>query len=295
MKQFILFLTLTIFSLPFGYSQDKTTQNTPTSSLLWEISGKHLENPSYIFGTMHLMPKKYFYFPEILKKKLESADVLVMEIAGLSEKAKAMKYMRLDTGIVWNYFTQPQLDSLFDYAQRNLGINKDKMRLVFSKMKPFVLLQLFTKKEFGKHPESYELNFEKIAKADSMKVLGLETIKEQMGFIDKLDAKKQVKMIMNSVRDENKPKDSTSDQLIQIYLKQNIDDIRKFISKSDLDSPTFETTLLDNRNKSWIKPIQKIIKKNKAFIAVGAAHLGGPNGVVELLRKKGYTLTPIKL
>lgn len=291
MKKFILFITLTALTLSPIFSQETTDT---TSSLLWEISGKNVQQPSYLFGTMHILPKDQFYYPESLKAKITSSDVLVMEIAGLSEKMKALKYMMLDSGEVWDYFTAPQLDTLFQYANEKLGYSEEMMRRAFSKMKPFVLLQLMTKNNFGSQQESYELHFEKLAKQDSVPVLGLETIEEQMGFINKLDPHQQVSMIMQSIRDSNKPKENKTQQLIKVYFSQNIDKIRAFVSKSDMDSPEFESTFLTNRNKSWIKPIQKIIKSNKAFIAVGAAHLGGKDGVVELLRKKGYTLTPVK-
>ena len=100
-------------------------------------------------------------------------------------------------------------------------------------------------------------------------------------------------MIMETIRGNVDHRETM--QLIDVYLSQDIEKIYEFTTKSAMSSEEFEEEMLTNRNMNWIKPIQKIIKKNKAFIAVGAAHLGGPNGVVELLRQKGYTLTPVKL
>lgn len=293
MKNILFLIPAILISVSYSFSQ-ATHNKTVQSSLLWEISGKNLNQPSYLFGTMHLMPKADFYFPETLQNKLRKADVLVMEIAGLSEKAKAIQYMQLDSGIVWDYFTQSQLDSIFTYAVDSLGYNKDKMKLIFSKMKPFVLLQLFTKNKFGSQPKSYELSFEKIAREDSIPIVGLETIEDQMSFIDELNPEKQVAMIMQSIRSVSKTENNSIKELIAVYLSQDINKIRAFINDSQIDSPEFEATFLNNRNKNWIRPIQKIIKKQSTFIAVGAAHLGGQKGVVALLKAKGYTLTPIK-
>ncbi len=288
MKKIILLFTAVIFTVQYGIAQDTTS-----SALLWEISGKNVKSPSYLFGTMHLIPKKDFLFPQSLQEKVKASDVLVMEIGGLSDKMKAMQYMMLDSGSVYDYFTEKQQDSLFKYASENLGMDKDKM-MQFSGMKPIVLLQLITKNEFGEAPESYELEFEKIANSNEIEVIGLETVEEQMQFLDNLSPRDQVNMVMETIRSDGKDNSKTH-RLVDNYLTQDIEKIHSFIVNSDMNSPEFEETMLNNRNERWIKPIRKIIKKNKAFIAVGAGHLGGPNGVIELLRKKGYTLTPIKL
>lgn len=242
---------------------------------------------------MHIMPKEDFLFPESLQDKLKSSEVLVMELGDLSQKMKAMQYMMLDSGSVYNFFSKEQQDSLFKYTEDKLGYDKSKM-MRFSGMKPIVLLQLLTKNEFGEDPQSYELHFEKIATTNGIKVVGLETIEKQMSFLDQLDPKDQVNMVMETIRNDGEDKNQ-SDKLIANYLSQNIEEIHDFITKSDMSSPEFEETMINNRNKHWIKPIENIIRKNKAFIAVGAGHLGGSNGVIELLKKEGYTLTPVKL
>lgn len=289
MKNLILLFTAFIFVIPFGIAQD-----TPTTSLLWEITGKKVKSPSYVFGTMHLIPNADFLFPETLQEKVKGSDILVMEIGGLSEQMKAMHLMMLDSGTMFDYFNEEQLDSLFTYAEAELGYDEAKMRMAFSKMKPFVLLQLFAKDAFGENPQSYEMSLEKIANVEKIEVLGLETVEEQMGFIDGLSSEDQVNMIMEALQSD---KDDTSEtrKLIDMYLSQDIDAIHNYTVSSGMSSPEFEESFLNKRNKNWISPIQKIIKKNKAFIAVGAAHLGGPQGVIELLRAEGYTLTPVKL
>jgi|SRR5690554_451367 len=291
MKKAILFFTLLGFLVPFGIAQE-----APTTSLLWEITGKKVKSPSYLFGTMHLIPKESFLFPESLQEKVKGSDILVMEIGGLSEQMKALPLMMLESGSLFDLFTESQLDSLFAYTEEKLGFNEEQMRLSFGKMKPIVLLQLFSKEQFGEDPESYEMSLEQIARKESIEIMGLETIEEQIGFLDNLSPEDQVNLIMENIRNED---DDTmlneSLKLVEIYLSQDIEKIYEYVSQSDMSSEEFEEEMLTKRNQNWIQPIQKIIRKNKAFIAVGAAHLGGPEGVIELLRKKGYTLTPVNL
>lgn len=285
---------LTIFTALFFTVHFVTAQETPANSLLWEVTGKKVKSPSYIFGTMHIIPNEDFLFPETLKDKVKAADILVMEIGGLSEQMKAMQLMMLDSGSMFDYFTKEQEDSIFAFTKETLGFEEEQMRMAFGKMKPFILMQLFTKNAFGENPQSYEMTLESIAKANDIEVLGIETIEEQMGFIDNLSPKDQVNMIMEALRSGDKGVAETR-KLIDVYLSQDIDKIHNYTTISDISSPEFEEDFLNKRNKKWIAPIKNIIKKNKAFIAVGAAHLGGPNGVIELLKAEGYTLTPVKL
>ncbi len=288
MKIITIFLSL-FFAIHFGIAQE-----TLSSSLLWEVTGKKVKSPSYIFGTMHLIPNEDFLFPETLQDKVRASEILVMEIGGLNEQMKAMQLMMLDSGSMFDYFTEEQLDSIFIYIKESLGFEEEQMRLAFGKMKPFVLLQLFTKDAFGENPQSYEMSLELLAKENEIRVLGLETIEEQMGFIDNLSPEDQVNMIMEALRSGG---DGGSEmrKLIDVYLSQDINKIHNYTISSEMSSPEFEEDFLNNRNKNWIEPIKSIIKKNKSFIAVGAAHLGGPNGVIELLKAEGYTLTPVKL
>lgn len=284
---FIFAFSLSIFG------QDSTGVK---SSLLWEIKGKKVESPSYIMGTMHLIPKDKFLFPDHAKEKLKNSEVLVMEIGGITgEKSNVVKYMMLDTGKVFDYFSDAQLDTLFSYTEEELGYNEDQMRMMFGKMKPLVILQLFTKDSFGENPESYELTLEEIAKSDSLPIEGLETIEDQVAIFDKIPVEDQVEMLMATIRNQSAESSNEQDEMIEVFLSQDIDAIYEFTHSSSEDIGNMEQELLNNRNENWIPIIKKLIKKKRCFIAVGAAHLGGPNGVIQLLLEEGYELTPIKL
>ena len=287
-------LIFTLFTNLFsGFSQD-TTSTTPTSSLLWEISGKKVKSPSYIFGTMHLIPKDQFLFPESLQDKVKSSDLLVMEIGGLSEQMKGMQLMMLEEGNLFDHFTEEQADSIYDYSEEHLGYTEEQLNTMFGKMKPFVLIQLMTKNAFGESPASYEMSLEKIAKEKEIEIEGLETVEEQMALFDSIPMKDQVKMVMSSLRNADSSAVETQ-KLIDAYLQQDIDSLHRYMNQSDSEISGFEDEFLNNRNENWIPLIKQYIKKNKTFIAVGAGHLGGEKGVIELLKKEGYTLTPIKL
>lgn len=287
-------LLLTLFVNFFnGISQD-TIPNERTSSLLWEITGKKVKSPSYIFGTMHLIPKDQFLFPESLQEKVKNSDLLVMEIGGLSEQMKGMQLMMLEEGQLFDLFSEAQADSIFQYAEENLDYSEEQLKTMFGKMKPFVLIQLMTKEAFGESPASYEMSLEKIAKENEIQVKGLETIEEQMALFDSISMDEQVEMVMSSMRNADSSEVETQ-KLINAYLKQDLDALNEYMHQSELNSATFEDEFLNKRNEKWIPQIKKFVKKNKTFIAVGAGHLGGDNGVIELLRQEGYTVKPVDL
>ncbi len=290
----LIFLILFIFCT--GNTLVAQNSDTLTSSLLWEIKGKKVESPSYIMGTMHLIPEDKFLFPEHIEDKLKNSEVLVMEIGGISEDVNVVKYMMLDTGNVFSYFTEQQLDSLFDYTEKELGYDEENMRMMFSKMKPLVIMQLMTKNTFGENPASYELTLEKLAKEDSLEIQGLETIEDQVAIFDKISIEEQVDMLVSSLKASYTDSDSsTSVEIIDVFLTQNIDSIYRYTMSAGGEMGNMEKDFLTDRNQKWIPQIRKLVKRNKCFIAVGAAHLGGPYGVIQLLKDEGYELIPVKL
>jgi len=289
MKAFSGFLVLISWLILscLGFAQENE------KSLLWEITGKRVKSPSYLFGTMHLIPKDQFYFPESIQQKVANANQLVMEIGGLSEQLSAAKYMILKEGSVFDLFSPEQLDSLFTYIQDELRLDESTVRKRYSKLKPLALLQLLTQNTFGESPESYELRLELLAKKHGVKIAGLETVEEQVAIFDQMPLIDQVSMVMTGISNTEES-DHESRKLIELYLSQDIDAMAGLLSEGGFGDANFEAQLLTDRNQKWIPLIQKLIRKDASFIAVGAAHLGGPDGVVQLLRNAGYTVEPVK-
>ncbi len=277
-----------LFFVPFSsLSQEQE------SALLWEITGKKVKTPSYLFGTMHLIPKDDFLFPDHLREKVASTKLLVMEIGGLSEQMQMASLLFLQEGNVFDFFGKEQKDTLFQYLNDHLEMDSTAAKMQFGRMKPMGLMQLFTQSSFGESPESYEMTLEQIAKKHDMDIQGLETVEEQMAIFDGMTMEDQVEMVMVAMRtgDDN----TETRKLIDLYLTQDVEALHAFMHKDEGGLMTYQDELLDNRNERWIPQIKRFIKKNPTFIAVGAGHLGGENGVIELLRKEGYTLKPIKL
>lgn len=291
MKQILFLLTFLLSTFTFGQKVEEYPMSE--NALLWKIEGPGVNSKSYLFGTIHLIDEDKFYFPKKLEKIVEHTDQVVLEIANLNA-TNAMKYIQLQQGSFFDYFNEEQVDSILNWAKIEAVMEETVFRAAMSKMKPFAIVQLATQMSLKVPTSSYELTIESRAKSKSIPVYGLETIEDQIGIFDNMDSLSQANMVMESIRNYNQ-NDSLTQQMQSIYLSQNVDKMYQIVVESEGSIKDITTQLLDDRNEKWIPLISAFIQNKNTFIAVGAGHLGGPNGVIRLLEKAGYILTPIRL
>lgn len=262
-------------------------------SMLWRIEGNGLKKVSWLFGTMHLMPKSKFVFNQQLQHVLLAADSVVFEINLNDKKAnlEAIPKMILPDGfLLSHYYTAGQFDTIRSFILDTLGKSKVEWAY-FQNLKPIFISETFYETSFGDSTESYELTFQKLANENHIPVSGLETAVYQASLLDSIPLDIQAKMLINEIR--NYRKDLTKlNHLIELYSTQQIDSMDENIEE-DKELSEYTGILLHNRNKNWIKPIESLVANASCFIAVGAGHLPGEKGLIQLLRNDGYTLTPI--
>ena len=277
------------------FSQSVRPYPMEEKSLLWKVQHPEQNGEIYLFGTMHLMEKAYFFFPKKLEKLVQKSDVLVMELAGMPNPMDAMKYILLPQEVnFFDYFSPQQSDTILQWAQDKLRMDENTFRSSFSKMKPFAVVQMAVQMEFMGKTESYELRFENIAKASSVPVEGLETVADQMGIFDRMTREQQSEMVMESIREGDDEMDEIK-KMQQIYTTQDLDALYALIEQDGGFLEEIETELLTDRNANWAKQLVNYMDGRQVFVAVGAAHLGGPNGLIRLLEAQGYLLTPVEL
>lgn len=291
---FIAVITAVALSLSDAKAQTKTAiQNT---ALLYEVTGKNLKKPSYLFGTIHLMCEKDMFPAGTLQTYVGQTEQLILEI-NLNDQAEmltAAKGMRLADGKNFKDDLTPEqyarLDEVFkDY----MGIPVANLLTI----KPVMLSTMLTTspKSLGcKAVGGYDKSLADAAVVNKMPIVALETTASQIAVLDAQPLDQQVKTL-NLVASD--PEKSFEDfrKLYQIYLTQNTDELYKITEQQFKAENQSQDILLNNRNRSWIPIIEKNISEKPSFIAVGGGHLGGENGVINLLRKQGYTLKPIKL
>ncbi len=279
--RFILITFLFLNGLAFG--QD--------NSLLYQIKGKD-KKVSYLFGTIHMIPDSLYYFPGKLDKIVSKSEEIILEVANLSDQSSVMRLLVLDSGSCFDIFTPQQKDSVINWGATLLGIKPELFEKGFEKRKPFTLLQLSFQKMISGKIKMVDMEIENKAKQNKIPVSGLETVEYQLSIFDKMPSSEMAEMIMDLIRNPNEGEE-TFQKLVQSYHKQDLESLAKLILESDqLGSSADE--LLDKRNQNWIPKMEELMKTKSCFFAVGAGHLGGPNGVIQLLRQKGYEVTPVR-
>ena len=273
------------FTQIYGQKEEK--------SLLYEISGNGLSQPSYLYGTIHIICKDDFVMTEVTKQKFSEAQQVYLELDMDDPKMmpEMMKSMYMTDGS-----TLKTLMSEADY-QKVSQFFKDSLKTnieMLDKMKPFVLSSMTIPKLIACPSQSYEETFVKMAQKDNKEVLGLETVEEQFDALDKMGMKKQADlMLVKMIENWNDGKQELK-QLITDYKNQDVEAMYEDMAKSKTMDAQFEEDLLATRNKNWISKIQKITKEKPTFFAVGAGHLGGKKGVISLLRNEGFTVKAVK-
>jgi len=132
----------------------------------------------------------------------------------------------------------------------------------------------------------------KMAKDKNMETKGLEKTKDQMDIFDSIPYKTQAESFVKSLKNIDSLKISFK-QMLDVYKKKDLDSLNILINE-DADMAGYQDIMLDRRNARWIPEIIEQAKKTPTFFAVGAGHLGGQKGVIAMLRKQGYTVTPVK-
>jgi uncharacterized protein len=291
----LFFLLLATLLLAEQATNAQTAKAVSTSALLYRIEGKGLKKPSYLFGTIHLICEKDMFSPATMKTYLDQTGQLMLEM-DMDDPAAVKKVM--DGSLLKNGQTVKDLIKPEDYAKLDavyksyLGISFD----LLGSYKPIVsstMLYISPKIMGCQAPKGYETELAAAVAPRKLPVLGLETAEEQIAVLDSQPLNDQLKWLTDIANNPQKPIDEFQ-QLSRVYLAQDSDALYDLAASGMKESGLSQAKMLDERNIRWIPAIEKTIGVTPTFIAVGAAHLGGTNGVVSLLRAKGYTLTPIR-
>jgi uncharacterized protein YbaP (TraB family) len=264
--------------------------------LLYQISGRGLKQPSYIFGTIHILCQKDMFSMDKLTGYIDHSQQVVMEIDmdDQAEMASITGGILIPGGKTFTEYLKPEevakVDELIKGA---LGVGIDQVKTI----KPVMLESMIiaNPKVLGcPTPSSYELSFIQIAKEKNKPIVGLETVKFQSELLDKTPLEKQAKGLAKIAQDPQKAYDNFH-HLMDVYKLQDSAALHDELERQTAESKDFAADLIDNRNKSWISKLEKEMQAHSSFIAVGGGHLGGDAGVLKLLKAQGYTIKPIKL
>ena len=278
----LLFISLSIFSVKAQELEDST---------LWKIEGNGLEKPSYLFGTIHITCDATLEAD--VKKALAETTQIVMELDmdDPTMQSKMMQGMYFKDGkTLKDFVTEEEYKSIDSLFINNMGMSVKLLENV----KPFFLSSMFYPKMIDCPMQSFELELTKVASEQNEEILGLETIEEQLKVFDDIPLEDQYKDLVRMAEGSLEKDKVTFSKMLNIYKDEDINaliDIMNDDTNSTMSK--HQDVLLEQRNKNWISKIGEYAKEQPTFFGVGAGHLPGKNGVIQLLRNGGYTVTAV--
>lgn len=292
----LLLLCLTLGAF-FFFPRMQTRAQQTGNSLLWQVSGKGMKKPSYLYGTMHSRKRAVFDFgPEVLAS-LRRCDAFAAELSmdmGTLMQAREMLFLPEEKTLK-DYLSPAQYDSVATITKELTGYD---LKLL-DRMQPFVLSALMqsTGMMQGEMPYFLDQYFFEFAERAGKKAIGLETVEEQGKAFGASTPTDQAVQLMKFVR-EYKPGevDSTSEKMFNHYVQQDMEGIQKLFEGTEEESGMNKEqieALLTKRNQVMANRVDSLMALHSIFVAIGAAHLPGKGGVVALLRTKGYTVVPV--
>lgn len=287
MKRKIYLLTAGILIALLGIAQTPHT-------LLWRISGKNITRPSYLFGTMHILCAKDAQLSDSLKAAIKNCDEIWFEI-DLSDMAGvlgSLQYMRMNDNKKLSDLLKPdEYARVKDYFAKHIPMMPFGMLEHF---KPMLISALIEQEDLDcETTDGMEIIIMKESHNYNKPINGLETAEFQASLFDSIPYADQAKELVKSIDSSEQNKKMTQ-QLVQLYNKQDLDGIDSLSQEEDPDMSNYTDLLLYGRNRKWAKKLDGLLGQKSMLIAVGAAHLPGKGGVIDLLRKEGYTVEPVE-
>ena len=281
------------------------------AQILYRISGKGLESPSYIVGTYHLAPASFADSIPGMRQAIEQTNQVCGELdmmdAFKPENAtRLLQALMLPEGTtLTSLLTEDQLGRLNALLLEVLGTNlKDETYAAQAdKMTPVALSTSLTLASFMKeYPslnpmELIDNYFQMVALQNGKAVKGFETVDFQMQTLYGAPLQKQVDDLMCLVDHFDEAMEITS-RITAAYFSQDFQQLTAILEEemegSCAATPEEEAALLDNRNHNWIKMMPDMMAEQPTLFVVGAAHLCGEQGVLKLLEESGYTVEGVK-
>ena len=303
-KHLILLLSLTAYlateaqnKMPVPKQKTDPSQKVmpadPNNSLLWEVTGNGLTTPSYLYGTMHMVCAEDTKMSDGLKSAIKKSKQVYFELDmdNMEEMMSVLKFARMTNGLkLSDLISHDDYQKLEDYFKNNKSVLPFGM---MSRFKPYFITAIISEGIMGcKKKISVEQMIMTEARQYDKEVNGLETLEFQASIFDSIPYEKQAQDLVMYVDSIDKFREITM-EMVEMYRKQDINNMDSLMEKSDPGMMKYMDVLLYDRNKRWAEQIPEQMFNMPTLFAVGAGHLGGEKGVINLLKKQGFTVKPL--
>ena len=292
MKKFILSIAVLFVAI------------SSNAQILYKVSGNGAKGDSYVMGTHHLAPISILDSLESFNSAINSVDAVYGEIdqsemnSPQTQQKMMMAAMAPTDSTLSKVFTKEQYDSIDNVLKKYSG-GQAALNMLEPMIPTLVSQQLAILINMQVIPnfnpmQQLDTHVKAIGAQAGKEVNGFETVEFQINVLFGDPISKQAEDLLESIRKEDMMK-SFSFDLYNAYITQDIEKVRQLMIDPDLGlEPEDEAKMLTNRNINWVNQLKTILPQKSVFVCVGAGHLPGENGVLNLLRQAGYTITPVK-
>ena len=301
---FMLICWVAMAGLGYGQSKKSNSKNKSenrnqaskqenANTLLWEISGNGLKRPSYLFGTMHILCAEDAQLSENLKDIIKNSDQIYFELDmdDMQEMMGALSYLRMTDGQKISELLTPE-----EYKKVETYFKENKFPMPMSMMnrfKPYFISSLIGENMLTcEQKNGMEMQIMQESKKYKKDIKGLESTKFQASIFDSIPYAKQAKDLVNYIDSIDTYK-KVMLEMVDVYRQQDLVRMDSLMHKSDPGMEEYMDILLFDRNRRWAQDMPKLMTGQTILFAVGAGHLPGDQGVINLLREKGYSVKPI--
>ncbi len=284
-----LSLPVRLLLIVFAISTNAAAQQQSNKTLLWRISGNGLQTPSYLYGTMHLKDRRLFFFGDSVYKSLEASQGFAMELdPDAMMDSLYSKISEADTtSLLRKIIEAKEYKKVAKKLEKRFGMPADKItRKQLTQERDKWYYKNHKADDMQSAMDMYLYN---IAHRQGKWVGGIEDVNDQMGILDEVGKDININEYLDD--DIDVKRTSYLDNMVALYTDQDIDKLDTIFN-----SPQYTKTkdiLLLHRNVKMAQRMDSLAKIRNSFFAVGAAHLPGDEGLIKLLQRKGFTVTPV--
>lgn len=260
--------------------------------ILWEVKGKH--NTLYLLGSVHMLKAADSELPPAAMHAYAMSKILVMELdlneVGAGAALESGEDLEtLPEGQTLAEAAGPQLYARFLARAQPLGLQPE----VVSHFQPWfaalMLQQLELTQSGFDSAAGVDEQFALLAQTDEKPIIGLETIDEQLGFFAHLSLDQQREFLRSTLED-SATAGSDTDAVVRAWQRGDTAKLEQLLREGSNDSPELYRLLTTERNRRWLPKITQLLTgDDNCLVIVGALHLIGHDGLIELLQRQGYT------
>jgi uncharacterized protein YbaP (TraB family) len=298
-KRFFILVLIGLASLLLLNGQESMENtNHQGKSFLWEIQTEH--GSSYLLGSVHLLKKEQYPLKKVIEDAFAQSDVLVLEVDLSGEKLLQSAMMMLQKGMYQGEETLQDNLSEKTYQQVKEKLKAMDMDIEgFKKNKPWmVAITVMENKliRLGFNP-TYGIDLYFLKKAEGKKeIQGLETIEFQVSLFDHFSKEEDEKFLLSTILEADQIEKEMG-KMITAWSNGDAAALEKIMTENIQEYPelmAFYKKINDDRNVRMVEKIISFLQTGKKyFIVVGAAHMVGKNGIVQLLKDKGYQVNQL--